>query len=1241
MTRNNIIREEICGCCEGIEEVTPQPIANRPGLDALAYRVGTHATFLETMKSCLSTLCLGSEEECQIEAGLRPLRHLTTREAGDPAIALLDAWATVADVLTFYQERLANEGYLRTATERRSILELARLVGYRLRPGVAATVYLAFILENGFNADVEIPAGTRAQSLPGPGELPQSFETAEPLKARAVWNDLKPRISKPQNIRPGSIPSNTIYFKGTQTNLKLNDPILLDFNRGDQDLYRVKEVAPDAVFDRTQVHVLPWSPIAAPVTEPGDTVGEEDCINFDYRNARVRKVGGRWKIVVGNMLLLDFGNSGSEARKALRIINHYHMNQQCFVGRPDPSMEYYLVNGQAPVGALKGEDCVGFNPGNINVKQIGGRWKIVEGNHWIMDFGHKKNEAEQAFQIIQEYGFEYICFVGRPNPSMVYFRRDSPVEEGCISFDYRRAEVKRIDDRWKIVEDDHWILDFGDSEIEAREALRIIQHYRMNKQCFVGRPDPSMEYYLVNGQAPVGALEGEDCVGFNPDNIEVKQIGGQWKIVEDNHWIMNFDDKENEARQAFQIIQKYGFEYICFVGRPHPSMTYFRRNKESGLQDLIKPLITPASLQPASRFRLPRNLATIFGMRSDIAPRLLRTLHPALKDVLYRAWRNVEPAERAELTDVVTFRVKAAPFGHNAPLEPDNDNWALDVAPDERNILALDAQYDQIVPGSLVIIERSNDPHTDKLPVYQVERMQSVSKAEFGITGRVTQLALDRDWLGDTDTQLSHIRETTVYASSESLAREGLAEKQIEEDIAGDTIELANLYGGLEAGRWIIISGERTDIPGTSGIKASELLMIAGVNQETDEALPDDKRHTALKLANKLAYTFKRDTVTIYGNVVKATHGETRQEVLGSGDASQAWQQFTLRQSPLTYVAATTPDGVASTLKVFVNGIRWREVENSVQLNQRTYLTHTDDENKTTIVFGAPLPTGVENVIAEYRNGIGKVGNVAAEQISLLATRPLGVKGVINPLRASGGADREGRDQARHNAPLPVMALDRLVSVQDYADFSRAFAGIGKSSATRLSDGQRQLVHVTIAGADDILIDENSDLYRNLRQALNEFGDPYQRIQVNVRELMLLIISAKVRLLPDYQWESVEPQIRAKLLAAFGFERRELGQDVLLSEVISAIQGVGGVAYVDVDLLEGITEAEAKDPIQLASKLKKLTKPNAELPEEEKQPKKRIVVEMTRFGNGNTIQPAQLAFLSPEIPDTLILTELI
>ena len=124
-----VVDTDACGCCEGVEIVTPLPTANRPGLSKLAYRIGTHAGFFETMLARLSS------------RDFPQLSGLTTRDPADPSIALLDAWATVADVLTFYQERIINEGYLPTATERRSILELAKLVGYKLRPGVTSSVF--------------------------------------------------------------------------------------------------------------------------------------------------------------------------------------------------------------------------------------------------------------------------------------------------------------------------------------------------------------------------------------------------------------------------------------------------------------------------------------------------------------------------------------------------------------------------------------------------------------------------------------------------------------------------------------------------------------------------------------------------------------------------------------------------------------------------------------------------------------------------------------------------------------------------------------------------------------------------------------------------------------------------------------------------------------------------------------------------------------------------------------------
>jgi hypothetical protein len=150
---------------------------------------------------------------------------------------------------------------------------------------------------------------------------------------------------------------------------------------------------------------------------------QRDCISFNPNLAKVQEAGGRWKIVVDGMWLLDFGRNQGEAKQALNIIQHYGMNSQCFVGRPYPSMEFYLVNGETPQGGMTGEDAIPFNPANLEVQYVRGRWKIVEGNHWVMDFDQQEGEARQALSYILRYGFRYICFVGRPDPSMTYFRK--------------------------------------------------------------------------------------------------------------------------------------------------------------------------------------------------------------------------------------------------------------------------------------------------------------------------------------------------------------------------------------------------------------------------------------------------------------------------------------------------------------------------------------------------------------------------------------------------------------------------------------------------------------------------------------------------------------------------------------------------------------------------------------------------------------------------------------------------
>lgn len=145
-----------------------------------------------------------------------------------------------------------------------------------------------------------------------------------------------------------------------------------------------------------------------------------------------------------------------------------------------------------------------------------------------------------------------------------------------IAFDNAKAEVKNLNNSWKVVAGDLWLMDFGPHEDQARMALQVIKHYGINQQCFTGRPTRTMEYYLADGKPPTGAFEGEDAIPFNPANLEARQINGRWKIVEGDSWIMDFGDKEADAREALEVIRKFGFDHICFIGRPKPGMTYFR-----------------------------------------------------------------------------------------------------------------------------------------------------------------------------------------------------------------------------------------------------------------------------------------------------------------------------------------------------------------------------------------------------------------------------------------------------------------------------------------------------------------------------------------------------------------------------------------------------------------------------------------------------------------------------------------
>jgi predicted phage baseplate assembly protein len=1047
-----------CGCCEGVQVITPVAIENRPGLPAISFRVGTHGSFFETMKARLTTMKLSVTDVTGTNTQtLQPLLGLTARDTTDLSIALLDSWAVVADVLTFYQERLANEGYLRTATQRESILELARLVGYTLRPGVSASVFLAYTVSQNQTKPVLISAGNAVQSVPlqNTTETAQPFETSTDLTAQYAWNNLQVRLTQPQNITSQTIWNlNSVYVDPSTT-----------LNKGDQLLF-----------------------------------------------------------------LFNQNGSGSFVRKVASVVN------QAAQGN-------ILVNLQ-PYPAL----------------------------------------LSQALPLLQ-------TFVSQATQA--------------LSGDSNGSDKKLV-----------------------AQATAILNDIPLGLQT-----DPSTwvpMLYADNGLQ-------------DPD--ESQAILSLW----------------NTFANAIDALTGTTGGTVAITS---PSQ-------------FVSDLLLPLQLQPRSSFFLPRTLNTITKTGSDLQPKLLINFAPPLADSLYQAWAGANlNATPVPLLALHALRSSAAAYGATAPQQatysastPGVPSMAWPaLGPDEGpNLFYLDQPNESILPGSyaLVQVKTPNAPTTRS--IHLVTAIETGPRNQYGIGAKTTQLTFADNWwtLPDNGT-VAALQGAYIYEQSEPIA---LVDQPIADPINNSdaSIELDGVYEGLQSGMWVVFSGQRSDISAVTGVQAAELAMISAVTQSFNSSLPGDTLHTSIQTQTSRTYSYTRNSLSIFGNVVKATHGQTVTQLLGSGDGTQTYQSFTLSRPPLTYVSAPNASGVQSTLQVYVNNIQWQETDSFAGLGSKDqeFITQTDNSANTTILFGngeqgARLPTGVQNVNTTYRTGIGSPGNVIAGQISMITTPILGVTGVNNPLDASGGADAEQIADARANVPLATTTLGRIVSLQDYADFARTFAGIGKAQVMQLSNGQQQVIYLTIAGADDIPIDPTSDLYLNLVAALENLGDTSLALQVDVYELVTLVLSANIQINSAYQWDLVAAQIQSTLLAQFGFGSRHLAQPALLCEVIAAIQNTPGVIYADVTAFGGIPEKSigTTGPVlltfdQIAQRVAQITGLNlkdsangapistvgSSISKNRFSLTQFVAAQPGRLQQGY-LCPAQLAIFTPSVPDTIVLSKI-
>jgi hypothetical protein len=961
-----------CNCCKG--SLSTKPSYNRPGQPMISYRMGTHSSFLRRMVDRISRQRIPPGDA----DGKRPLSQLTTRSQDDPSMAILDAWAVVADVLTFYQERIANEGFLRTATERRSVEELARTVGYELKPGVAASTFLAFTVEEaqGSPKSAVVPVGTKVMSVPGQGEMPQTFETVEEIEARAECNALYPRRTETAAVKQNA---KGLLLKGFNHQLQVGD-VLIFIEQGSLklDLEVITSVEPDPKRDVTTVC---WS---------GGLPFDDPEIHVMRQRAAL------------------FGNNAPD-----------------WTGMPQPIKKAYLDAAKIPYSDAITEwpDIDRLNDGTF-LDLDAPYPKILQGSLIVI----KSTKEEllrkaKSVSIISLAGFGLSSRIAR-------IELDERID---IDFHRRMTEVYAQSEKLEPAE----VERTGLISKDRIELDREVHGLEKGRRLAVSGTQVDYSLFMAYDDAVTqGMLDASETVPFLYDRSENKSLMDNQQV---RKVLMDSADK-TIINSENPLKLEEGYELAIKSIDVNGNDIYLELTKDGTVVD-----------------------QTIIAPSADNAN---------IADKTYCYKKGLRKSK-----DIVTIAVhfKSAFRGTEQSLATVDGIWQI-----------------------------SDTPMEGAFQVFDWRTAKAYSKDfEFGPWGR---------------------------------------------------------YRGI------------------------------GLHPECEEAvlkdiLTSDGRSTLI-LDKPLKKSYDLTTVTIFGNVAAATHGETVHEILGSGDGAQANQQFVLKKPPLTLISASIASGTESTLAVRVNDVLWQEEPSLYGLDHDStgYILRTETSGRTTVIFGdgvkgARLPTGVENIAATYRSGIGLDGEVDAGKLTLLQTRPQGIRGVTNPLPASGSAGPESISQAKGNAALTAKTLDRIVSLMDFENFARSFASVGKAQAQVLDTGLGRLVHITVASASGSSVDPQSDTFKHLRKAIYALKDPMVNVQVN-GEFRLLTFSLSARVLVDRKYiaKKVLAEVEDALRNAFSFEMRDFGQPVTAAEILMVAQSIDGIIAVDLLGLNGTGGSSGAEP---------------------------------------------------------------
>lgn len=312
------------------------------------------------------------------------------------------------------------------------------------------------------------------------------------------------------------------------------------------------------------------------------------------------------------------------------------------------------------------------------------------------------------------------------------------------------------------------------------------------------------------------------------------------------------------------------------------------------------------------------------------------------------------------------------------------------------------------------------------------------------------------------------------------------------------------------------------------------------------------------------------NVITLTTKDIAVSEGKTVSlEAVGASNGAER-QVFPLFQKNVIKdsVIVFTKDGPIDSTTGQPTLVQWEYVDRLIdaEFYQRAYTLVVDENGYTYVAFGdsvsGQIPTIGAPVQVTYRYGVGAGGNVAAGAISGLVeggTLASQIASVSNATAMSGGADAESLESMRRNIPRSLRALERAVTLEDYASLALRVGGVAKANGSATVSTNVLLALAPIGGGTaTTIVKDEVQRYLDERKMIGTVVTLIDPVYVPINVTVSIEVNARFRR------SVVAKQVEEAIKAALAFEKVDFGQKVTRATTFKAGAVINGVDVFDI-----------------------------------------------------------------------------